>query len=162
MLNQLSTIDLVVMGLMLLIMPTAGILVALRRKNAEQYFLAGRSIRWWTVAGSVFGSNISSFHLIGMLGVGYSIGFVQAHYEIVFPAVLLLGYVFLASYRKLGLFTLSQYCTPFLHYTIGTDYPGTTRRRVLCRKYHPAMAVWRHIVRHILPNRAPAYRPDYV
>jgi len=124
MLNQLSTIDLIVMGLMLLIMPTAGILVALRRKNAEQYFLAGRSIRWWTVAGSVFGSNISSFHLIGMLGVGYSIGFVQAHYEIVFPAVLLLGYVFLASYRKLGLFTLSQYIeirynsTARLSYTI--------------------------------------------
>jgi len=109
MLNQLSNIDLIVMGLMLLIMPAAGILVAMRRKNAELYFLAGRSIRWWTVAGSVFGSNISSFHLIGMLGIGYSLGFVQAHYEIVFPAILLLAYVFLSSYRKLGLFTLSQY-----------------------------------------------------
>lgn len=109
MLNQLSTIDLIVLSLVLLIMPTAGIVVAMRRKNAELYFLAGRSIRWWTVAGSIFGSNISSFHLIGMLGIGYSIGFVQAHYEIVFPAVLLLAYVFLSSYRKLGLFTLSQY-----------------------------------------------------
>jgi len=109
MLNQLSLIDLVVMILLLLIMPTAGIWVAMRKKNAERYFLAGRSIRWWTVAASVFGSNISSFHLIGMLGIGYSIGFVQAHYEIVFPAVLLLAYVFLASYRRLGLFTLSQY-----------------------------------------------------
>jgi solute:Na+ symporter, SSS family len=109
MLNQLQGVDLVVLVLMLLVMPTAGVIVALRKKNAEKYFLAGRSIRWWTVAGSVFGTNISSFHLIGMLGVGYSIGFVQAHYEIVFPAILLLCYVFLASYRKLGIFTLSQY-----------------------------------------------------
>lgn len=90
-------------------MPAAGVIVALRKKNAERYFLAGRSIRWWTVAGSIFGTNISSFHLIGMLGVGYSIGFVQTHYEVVFPAVLLICYVFLASYRKLGVFTLSQY-----------------------------------------------------
>ncbi|GAA4453006.1 hypothetical protein GCM10023189_17340 [Nibrella saemangeumensis] len=109
MLSQLQTIDIVVLILMLLIMPTAGVIVALRKKNAEQYFLAGRSIRWWTVAGSVFGTNISSFHLIGMLGIGYSIGFVQAHYEVVFPAVLLLCFVFLASYRRLELFTLSQY-----------------------------------------------------
>ncbi len=109
MLNQLQTIDLVVLVAMLLVMPTAGIIVALRQKNAEKYFLAGRSIRWWTVAGSVFGTNISSFHLIGMLGIGFSIGFVQTHYEIVFPAILLLCYVFLASYRRLEVFTLSQY-----------------------------------------------------
>lgn len=109
MLNQLTTIDFLVLGLMLLIMPVSGIIVALRKKNAEDYFLAGRSIRWWTVAGSIFGTNISSFHLIGMLGVGYSIGFVQSHYEIVFPAVLVICYIFLTSYRQLNLFTLSQY-----------------------------------------------------
>lgn len=94
---------------MLAIMPTAGIVIALRKKTAEDYFLAGRNIRWWAVAGSVFGTNISSFHLIGMLGIGYSIGFVQAHYEIVFPAILLLCFVFLTSYRRLDVFTLSQY-----------------------------------------------------
>ncbi len=109
MLAQLKLIDLIVLIGMLAIMPTAGIMVALRKKNAEQYFLAGRNIRWWTVAGSVFGTNVSSFHLIGMLGIGYSIGFVQAHYELVFPAILLLCFVFLTSYRRLEVFTLSQY-----------------------------------------------------
>lgn len=109
MLSQLHTLDILVLVLMLAIMPTAGIIIALRKKTTEQYFLAGRNIRWWTVAGSVFGTNISSFHLIGMLGIGYSIGFVQAHYEIVFPAILLLCFVFLASYRRLEVFTLSQY-----------------------------------------------------
>ncbi|HLL95450.1 MAG TPA: sodium/solute symporter, partial [Spirosoma sp.] len=109
MLAQLSTLDIIVLVLMLAIMPTAGIIIALRKKTAEDYFLAGRSIRWWAVAGSVFGTNISSFHLIGMLGIGYSIGFVQAHYEVVFPAILLLCFVFLSSYRRLDVFTLSQY-----------------------------------------------------
>ncbi|QJW91048.1 sodium/solute symporter [Spirosoma taeanense] len=109
MLSQLQTIDIVVLVLMLAIMPSAGIIIALRKKTAEDYFLAGRNIRWWAVAGSVFGTNVSSFHLIGMLGIGYSIGFVQAHYEIVFPAILLLCFVFLTSYRRLDVFTLSQY-----------------------------------------------------
>ena len=101
--------DIIVLVVMLAIMPTAGIVIALRKKTAEDYFLAGRNIRWWAVAGAVFGTNISSFHLIGMLGIGYSIGFVQAHYEIVFPAILLLCFVFLTSYRRLDVFTLSQY-----------------------------------------------------
>lgn len=109
MLSQLQTVDIIVLILMLAIMPTAGIIIALRKKTAEDYFLAGRNIKWWAVAGSVFGTNISSFHLIGMLGIGYSIGFVQAHYEIVFPAILLLCFVFLTSYRRLDVFTLSQY-----------------------------------------------------
>ena len=109
MLSQLQTIDIIVLIGMLAIMPTAGIIIALRKKTAEDYFLAGRNIKWWAVAGSVFGTNISSFHLIGMLGIGYSIGFVQAHYEIVFPAILLLCFVFLTSYRRLDVFTLSQY-----------------------------------------------------
>jgi SSS family solute:Na+ symporter len=109
MLQQISGADTLVLAALLLVLPGAGIWVSLRKKTSEGYFLAGRKVRWWTVAASVFGTNISSFHLIGMLGVGYSIGFVQAHYEIVFPAILLLCYVFLASYRKLGLFTLSQY-----------------------------------------------------
>ncbi len=109
MLQQLSGADTLVLAVLLLLLPGAGIWVSLRNKTSEAYFLAGRKVPWWTVAASVFGTNISSFHLIGMLGVGYSIGFVQAHYELVFPAILLLCYVFLASYRKLGLFTLSQY-----------------------------------------------------
>jgi solute:Na+ symporter, SSS family len=109
MIEQLNRTDIIVFILMLSIMPLAGVVVALRNKNAEKYFLAGRSVKWWGVAGSIFGTNISSFHLIGMLGVGYSIGFVQTHYEIVFPAVLLLCYVFVQTYRKLNVFTLSEY-----------------------------------------------------
>jgi solute:Na+ symporter, SSS family len=124
MLHQLALADWIVLTLLLLVTPAAGIWVALQKKNAEQYFLAGRNIRWWTVAGSIFGTNISSFHLIGMLGVGYSIGFVQTHYELVAIGILLICYVFLASYRRLGLFTLSQYleirynATARLAYTI--------------------------------------------
>ena len=45
-----------------------------------------------------------------MLGIGFSIGFAQSHFELgAIAALMLLAYGFLPIYRKLGLFTLSEY-----------------------------------------------------
>src|SRR3546814_14871077 len=45
-----------------------------------------------------------------MMGVGYSIGFAQSHYELLaVVAVLILVYVFIPVYRKNKVFTLSQF-----------------------------------------------------
>lgn len=87
-----------------------GIWVSLRQKGADDYFMAGHTLSWWQVGGSVFSTNISATHLIGMLGIGYSVGFAQSHYEIlaVFP-ILLLVFVFVPIYRRLRVFTLSQF-----------------------------------------------------
>jgi solute:Na+ symporter, SSS family len=110
MLNTLGFIDTLVLIILLLAMPLAGIIASWRKKNSEDYFMAGRSLSWWMVAGSVFGTNINSSHLIGMLGIGYSVGFAQSHYEVLAVGpILLLCYVFLPAYRNLKVFTLSQY-----------------------------------------------------
>jgi solute:Na+ symporter, SSS family len=72
--------------------------------------MAGRSLKWYSVAGSIFGTNIHAQQIIGMMGVGYSIGFAQSHYEIwAIPAILILAYVFIPIYRKKQFFTLSQF-----------------------------------------------------
>lgn len=110
MLRTLAWADYLTLFLFLSAMPAAGIVIALRKRSAETYFLAGRSLRWWAVAGSIFGTNINSSHLIGMLGIGYSVGFAQSHYEVLaVPAILLLAYVFLPAYRQQRVFTLSQF-----------------------------------------------------
>jgi SSS family solute:Na+ symporter len=62
------------------------------------------------VAGSIFGTNIHAQQIIGMMGIGYSIGFAQSHYEIwAVPAILVLAYIFIPIYRKQNFFTLSQF-----------------------------------------------------
>ena len=72
--------------------------------------MAGRSLKWYSVAGSIFGTNIHAQQIIGMMGVGYSIGFAQSHYEIwAIPAILVLAYIFIPIYRKKQFFTLSQF-----------------------------------------------------
>ena len=48
-----------------------GIFFSRKGKGSEDYFMAGRKLPWWVVGGSVFSTNISASHLIGMLGIGY-------------------------------------------------------------------------------------------
>src|SRR4028118_718896 len=101
MLTSLTTIDIVVLLFFIAIMPLTGLLFS-KKDSSEDYFLAGRSLRWWMVAGSIFGTNVNSFHLIGMLGIGFSVGLAQSHYEILAPAgASLLRYAVLPVCRTL-------------------------------------------------------------
>ena len=110
MLGQLQTADWIVLILLLLFMFGSSFLPAFKKKTAEEYFMADRSLRWWSVAGSIYGTNVSLQQIIGMLGIGYSIGFAQSHYEVLaIPAILLLIYVFVPIYRRKNFFTLSQF-----------------------------------------------------
>lgn len=87
-----------------------GMYMGRREEGVSDYFLAGKSIAWWAVAGSIFGTNISSHHLVGMMGEGLKEGFAQANYE--FGAIcglLALCYFFLPLYRRMGVYTLSEY-----------------------------------------------------
>ena len=87
-----------------------GMWIGRKEENTRDYYLAGRTVAWWAVAGSIFGTNISSHHMVGMMGAGLKEGFAQANFE--FGAIfglLMLCYFFLPFYRRMGLYTLSEY-----------------------------------------------------
>ena len=87
-----------------------GLYAGRKEESAEDYFLAGRQIPWWGVAGSIFGSNVSANHMVGMMGIGFSVGFAQSHFELgAIAGLMLLCYGFLPVYRKLRIYTLSEY-----------------------------------------------------
>ena len=110
MVQSLSTVDLIVVVLLLVFIVTASLFSSFKKKSSEAYFMAGHSLKWYSVAGSIFGTNIHAQQIIGMMGIGYSIGFAQSHYEIwAVPAILVLVYVFIPIYRKRQFFTLSQF-----------------------------------------------------
>lgn len=110
MLQLLGFTDWLVFGAITICLIVSGIWAGSQKKNAEDYFMAGRTLRWWSVAGSIYGANVSLSQIIGMLGIGYSIGFAQSHYEILaIPAIIFLCYVFIPVYRQRGVFTLSAY-----------------------------------------------------
>jgi SSS family solute:Na+ symporter len=87
-----------------------GMWIGRKEDNTSDYYLAGKTVAWWAIAGSIFGTNISSHHMVGMMGAGLKEGFAQANFE--FGAIfglLMLCYFFLPFYRRMGLYTLSEY-----------------------------------------------------
>ena len=108
--QALSNLDILVFFGSLLLIMLIGLWASSKETSAEGYFLAGSQTKWWGVAGSIFGSNVSANHIVGMLGVGYSIGFAQSHFEVgAVAGLLLLCYVFLPIYKKMKIYTLSEY-----------------------------------------------------
>ena len=105
-----TTIDLVIFFGSLIAVMGIGLWAGRTENTSADFYLAGRSTQWWGVAGSIFGSNVSANHIVGFVGLGFSVGFAQSHFEITAIAgLLLLCYGFLPMYRKLNLYTLSQY-----------------------------------------------------
>jgi solute:Na+ symporter, SSS family len=111
MLQNLTTLDLVLLVVLVIIINFGSIIAGYFRKTtSEDYFMAGRSLRWWSVAGSIYGTNVGVQQIIGMMSVGYTIGFAQSHYEVLaIPPILALAYVFIPIYRSRSVFTLSQW-----------------------------------------------------
>tara|TARA_Y100001934_G_C12363919_1_gene782326 strand:- start:552 stop:2690 length:2139 start_codon:yes stop_codon:yes gene_type:complete len=106
----LSNTDLFIFFGSLLTVMGLGLWAGRSEESSEDYFLAGKKTRWWGVAGSIFGSNVSANHIAGMMGVGYVVGFAQSQFEITAIAgLLLLCYGFLPVYRKMNIYTLSEY-----------------------------------------------------
>ena len=80
--NILTTLDFVVFFGSLLAVMGVGLWVARRDGNGTaDYYLASKDTPWWAVAGSIFGSNVSANHMVGMMAVGFGAGFVISHFE---------------------------------------------------------------------------------
>jgi solute:Na+ symporter, SSS family len=105
-----QTLDIVLFFAALIGVMAIGLIAGRKEETSEDYFLAGKTIPWWGVAGSIYGSNVSANHMVGMMGIGFSIGFFQSHFELgAILGLMVLCYGFLPVYRKLGVYTLSEY-----------------------------------------------------
>lgn len=127
--NQLSvmiaSIDILFFVCTFLLVLGVGMYAGRKESSSSDYFLGGRSLPWWGIAGSLFGTNISANHLVGMLGIGFSVGFAQSHYEFgSIPAIVLLAFVFLPLFRRKKFYTLSQFLQGKFGATAGRIYSG--------------------------------------
>jgi SSS family solute:Na+ symporter len=80
------------------------------QKNAQDYFLAGKSLPWWAIGASLIAANISAEQIIGMSGSGYAIGLAIASYEWMAAITLILvGKFLLPIFLKRGIYTMPQF-----------------------------------------------------
>lgn len=109
--KSISTVDLLVIVLYLLCIVFVGLWYARkRRKTSEGYFLAGKSLTWTVIGASLFASNISTVHLVGLAESGYNDGIVWGNFEW-FSAfeLIILAFVFIPFYLRTKITTLPQF-----------------------------------------------------
>ncbi len=80
------------------------------QKNAEDYFLAGKSLPWWAIGASLIAANISAEQFIGMSGSGFAVGLAIASYEWMGAVTLIIiGKYFLPIFIEKGLYTIPEF-----------------------------------------------------
>src|SRR6202008_113659 len=108
--RALATADLVIVGVYFAIVFGIGMYFARRERTSEEYFLAGRNVGWFFIGASLFVSNISTEHFIGLSGTGASSGLAVGHFEWLACLILLiLGWVFVPFYLRSNVFTMPEF-----------------------------------------------------
>ncbi len=80
------------------------------QKNAEDYFLASKSLPWWAIGASLIAANISAEQFIGMSGSGFASGLAIASYEWMGALTLIIvGKYFLPIFIEKGLYTIPEF-----------------------------------------------------
>src|SRR5499425_2752176 len=108
--RALATVDMAIIGVYFLIVFCIGLYFARKERTSTDYFLASRDIGWFFVGASLFVSNISTEHFIGLAGTGASSGLAVGHFEWLACLILLiLGWVFVPFYLRSNVFTMPQF-----------------------------------------------------
>ena len=78
--------------------------------DSHSYFLGGGSIGWMAIGASLFASNISAEHFIGLAGSGAQSGLAVAQFEwLACLILLLLGWFFVPFYMRSGVYTMPEF-----------------------------------------------------
>ncbi len=112
--KQFATIDWIVFLGYASIIVFTGLWVSRSKKGVQKttsdYFLAGRSLPWWTIGAALLAANISAEHFIAMSGSGYAVGLAIAAYEWIAAIVLIfVAKYFLPVFIQKGIYTMPQF-----------------------------------------------------
>ncbi|MEK9782417.1 MAG: sodium/sugar symporter [Flavobacteriales bacterium] len=112
--TSFESLDYTIFALYALVILGVGLWVSRTKKgeekNAEDYFLAGKSLPWWAIGASLIAANISAEQFIGMSGSGFAVGLAIASYEWMAAITLLLvGKFFLPIFIKKELYTIPEF-----------------------------------------------------
>jgi len=109
---ELSGLDIGILAVFFVCVITVGLLKSRREKTSEDYFLAGRGLKWWLIGFSLIAANISAEQFVGMSGqaANGTIGLAVASYEwIAAITLVVVAFFFLPKFLKSGIFTIPEY-----------------------------------------------------
>ncbi|MFH1716976.1 MAG: sodium:solute symporter [Planctomycetota bacterium] len=98
---QISEIDLIIIVAYFIFIVGLGCWAGLRKKKsqkADEYFLAGKSLRWPVIGLALFATNISTVHLVSLAEEGYTNGLAYGNFEWMAPFTLIILALFFAPF----------------------------------------------------------------
>lgn len=106
-----SYIDAIVLVVYFILILSLGLYYSQKNDdNYEKYFLAGKNIPWFVVGVSIFATNISSEHFIGLAGAGSLRGLAVGQFELMAIFTLLfLGWFLVPIYFRTGVVTVPEF-----------------------------------------------------
>jgi len=108
--KSLTGLDIGIIALYFVIIFGIGVYFARKGRSSVDYFLAGRNVGWFAIGASLFVSNISTEHFIGLAGSGATSGLAVGHFEWLACLILLiLGWVFVPFYLRSNVFTMPEF-----------------------------------------------------
>src|SRR4051794_3406649 len=108
--KSLTGLDIGIIAIYFVIIFGIGVYFARKGRSSVDYFLAGRNVGWFAIGASLFVSNISTEHFIGLAGSGATSGLAVGHFEWLACLILLiLGWVFVPFYLRSNVFTMPEF-----------------------------------------------------
>jgi len=108
--RSLAPVDIVIIAIYFVIVFAIGFYFSRKERTSTDYFLASRNIGWFAIGASLFVSNISTEHFIGLAGSGATSGLAVGHFEWLACLILLiLGWVFVPFYLRSNVFTMPEF-----------------------------------------------------
>src|SRR5258705_5488633 len=113
---MIATADILIAGLYIFSIWAIGLWAGIshRKKSkanpANEYFLAGKSLRWPAIGLALFATNISTVHLVSLAQSGFDTGLLNGNFEWMAAFTLILLALFFAPfYIKSGVATLPDF-----------------------------------------------------
>ena len=80
-------------------------------RTSEDYFLAGRSLKWWLIGFSIVAANLSTEQFVGMAGQGAgSVGLAVSSWQLTGSiGIVIVAFFFLPRFLRSGIYTMPEY-----------------------------------------------------
>jgi SSS family transporter len=108
--SGLGAVDWLVLVAYLVVIVAFGVWMGRGTRGVEDFFLAGRGMRWWAAGLSVMATQISAITFVGTTGQAYTSGmsFVAFYFGLPF-AMIVLSLTLVPFFYRAGVFTAYQY-----------------------------------------------------
>ena len=108
---RIFPVDIVIFVLFVVAVVATGLIKSKGETSSEDYFLAGRGLRWWLIGFSLIAANISTEQFVGMSGNAAShVGLAIASYEWMAAITLVVvAFAFLPYFLRAGIYTMPEF-----------------------------------------------------